>query len=486
MHCFYGAIALSAAAIAVGVMANTGHESQDILSLFGVCLALFAGATALFVASVRDSGAMHLGSLSVWLSLVFCAEFGVLPYIAALLGIEEADPALLRSLLLVIAGTMAFWIGTLLISRSSEITAFVPCTLHSESVRFRWIVGIFMVSILCKLILISSGVYLYTADQSKYEASLGYVQWLVVPSNFSFFAVIMLCIEAFRPDTRSRKMRWLIALAGLNLLFALLSGMKEEVLQVPLLMFVVWRLVRGRTNWVMIAALAFALIVLYPFNTYYRQLLREEGRGSGLSTAASLLGRSMDEMTQENSAYGWISDGLVSTVNRLDMLSTLHFLVNDQGSSDIKGDERLWMVPVYAFVPRYFWQSKPVLDKGRRLSIAMGAGEETSTAITPFGDLYLLGGVSAIAGGMLLLGSLMQWCTNHIQGPYDSKQLFVYVVLFRMCAKPELDMFYYCTAVVQYLLIALALGWMVYGGRLFSFSILSSADRQQELEAVSL
>jgi hypothetical protein len=479
IHYFYASMVLAAAALAIGLIVPVGHDQRRIVVIFGICLAGYAAATIAWIWSLRSSGAMHIANLSVWLSAIFLLEFGVAPYLAVFLGTEEADPALLEALVLVIAGSITFWIGCKAVTRRTRGSGFLPCYEWLPGMRLNWVLGLFIVSVFCKLALLYSGTYLYAGDADKYSASLSYVHWLLFLANLSFYAIVMICIEAFQVGKKTFQMTWLLLLAGIDLVFALVSGMKEEVLLVLLLMFVTWRLIRGRAGWAVMLALLVGLIAFYPVNAYYRQELRNEGGATSFSMSASLMARSMNDVAQDYSLEDLLSLGAESTVNRLDLLSTVHFLVNGADTNELKGEEKLWMVPIYAIVPRFVWHSKPILDKGRLLSIAMGAGDQTSTAITPFGDLYILGGVPAVIGGMFLVGMLMQGCSNLILGVYDPKQLFIYMVLFRMCAKPEADMFFYCSALVQDLVIALAIGFMVYGGGLFSFSALPKDDTRR-------
>lgn len=470
VHCFYGSLLLAASAVVIGLSVPVGHDERRIITVFGVCLVFYAAATLTWVLGQRVTGMMHIANLSVWLSVVFLLEFGVAPFLGFFLELEEADPAFLTALLLVIAGSATFWIGCRVTARRIRVSRFVPHYGRSSGARMNWVVSLFAISILCKLALLSSGVYMYAGDAGKYTASLRYVQWLTIPSNFSFLAVVMICIDAFQPGASGRKKVWALVLVVVTLIFALVSGMKEEVLIVPLLLFIVWRLVRGKANWTVAFVLVLGLIAFYPVNVYYRHGLREEGGTASVSQGANLMARSMSDAANDNSLEEWISLGAESTLNRLDLLSTLHFLVNDADMGELKGDEKLWMVPIYAIVPRFIWHSKPVLDKGTRLSVAMGAGDQTSTAITPFGDLYILGGLSGVLLGMFMVGVLTQACSNLIQGTYDPKRLFIYAVLFRFSAKPELDIFFYCSILLQYLVVALVIGYLVYGGRLFSFS----------------
>jgi hypothetical protein len=117
----------------------------------------------------------------------------------------------------------------------------------------------------------------------------------------------------------------------------------------------------------------------------------------------------------------------------------------------------------------------------------MGAGDATSTAVTPFGDLYILGGAWAIPAGMFFLGVLIQAFANLVQGTYDAKKLFIYMLLFQKCMLPEADLFLFWSGIVQTAVVACVVGFAVYGGAPWALSAVSRGEAEDvERAAISL
>ncbi|HEY0566253.1 MAG TPA: hypothetical protein VGC88_11750 [Terriglobales bacterium] len=456
-------------------------------SCFAV-LAFFALGTFCFLRAKQREGTLHLSNLSVWLGVLFFAEFGVAPCVAALLGYEEWDYALFVAMSLATAGSAAYWIGTSVLSRLPRVTGYIARFKRPAHTRLRWIIGLFLLSTVCKLALITAGLYMYagTGDLKHFE-SISFVQWLVVPANFGWFALAMMCTERFGTEPCNSVKRWTWVILSVNLLFGLVSGMKSEILMIPLIVFIMSRLVTGRTWWTAGFGIGVLLVLMYPVHSYFRQNLRDAGGVGSVGKGVDLAARSLNEATTENSSYELLQGGFEASVNRLNLLSTLHWLLNDGGTTDLKGGEKAWMVPIYAFVPRVIWPDKPVLDKGRRLSLAMGAGDATSTAVTPFGDLYILGGAWAIPAGMFFLGVLIQAFANLVQGTYDAKKLFIYMLLFQKCMLPEADLFLFWSGIVQTAVVACVVGFAVYGGAPWALSAVSRGEAEDiERAAISL
>ncbi len=71
--------------------------------------------------------------------------------------------------------------------------------------------------------------------------------------------------------------------------------------------------------------------------------------------------------------------------DRLSLLTYVHDIIGLPDPSLLNGDAKIWLAPLYPLIPRIVWKDKPVLDKGRRLSVALGRPSTTSSAVTPVG-----------------------------------------------------------------------------------------------------
>lgn len=132
-------------------------------------------------------------------------------------------------------------------------------------------------------------------------------------------------------------------------------------------------------------------------------------------------------------------------------------------ASMVKGEVRWWMLPIYPFVPRFLWPSKPILDEGQRFSVALGSPESTSTAVTYPGDLYLQFGLLGIPVGMFVLGVVTQWFTNRVSGEVEARDLFVYAAVFLFGFWYETDAFSMWTSLIKLLPTLYILRLLIYG-----------------------
>jgi hypothetical protein len=162
--------------------------------------------------------------------------------------------------------------------------------------------------------------------------------------------------------------------------------------------------------------------------------------------------------------------GLADTVGRLDLLTSVaQVLTLGDRASMVKGNVSWWMLPIYPFIPRFLWPSKPILQEGGWFTVALrgGSGDAAtvgaSTAITYPGDLYLQFGLLGIPVGMFALGVVAQWFTNRVSGPVEPRDLFVYTAVFLLAFPLEADAFSMWTGFIKLLAILYALRLLIYG-----------------------
>lgn len=455
--------------------------SDDDRSLGRYCgiLLIFTITSVLFLGWSRRHGSFHIANLSTWLTVVVWLEFGLVPLICTFADLEDLDQTLVQAEGYVLIGMLAFWAAVIFSARRGKTATFVPAYVRRDQQRLYWGIGLLAIGTAAKFYLLSNGLFSYVADYEKVIESAPYLQWVLALSSFSFLSLIVLSIEALRPKSRLIFKAALGICVFLNLMFAVLSGMKEDLLFIPLTLCVISRLVNEKFPWKYATIGALLFVAMFPLNAYYRQTISKQGPVLSLGGGEVALAESVRTASEKKNEY--IDDATESILYRLDLLSTLHFLIDDQGRSNLKGNEELWMLPIYSFVPRFLWHDKPVLNKGARLTYAMYSIDSSSTAVTPFGDFYIFAGISGILLGMIGVGLATQSISNLVTGAFDAKMIFIYVILFKVCCKPEWDMFGYVSLMVQQCLIALAMASLIYGGKLFS----PSAAGRKMLEALA-
>jgi hypothetical protein len=128
----------------------------------------------------------------------------------------------------------------------------------------------------------------------------------------------------------------------------------------------------------------------------------------------------------------------------------------------LMGEERLWMIPIYPFIPRLLWPSKPILDEGQRFSVAVGRGKTTSTAITYFGDLLLRYGAPGLIIGMFAFGFFSQYISGKASAALDKRWLFMYACIFPLETDIELGAFELWTGLIKAFVVVSILGYLIY------------------------
>jgi hypothetical protein len=431
--------------------------------IFSFC-ALLLSFCALALLIVRP----NFSRLTDWWVYVILLQFGFAPLMCHLLDVSVIDAFDLTALALVFLGTSSFWVGTRLLQRNVVTSAFHYSPPEAENRRIHMGMVMLVIGCLAKLYMVRAGLFMYGSDINSVEAASQYREWLTILGGFTIYAQILLTIEFFGGERTMQLKTAFWATTGANVLFSLISGMKGELLILPLSFFLVKKLVTGKIEWQLVGGMGLLFMFLFPLNYAYRSEVLSQGSVTSLGGGKSALGRAFGTMG-ESSTGDYITSSVESVANRLNLLPNIVFLNEERTRGNtIEGDERLWMIPFYPFVPRFLWKDKPVLDKGRRLNIAMGSTEFSSTAVTPFGDLLMMGGPFALVAGMMGLGVVFQLVMGLIRGEFGPKSLFIYCILFCRFYSPESDIVLLGTTMIQLSCVAFLVAYFVYGGKLFS------------------
>jgi hypothetical protein len=455
------------------VVGAKGIQFEQYLLLLG-----FLGLTSAIFIFTRIKG-NHLGifHFPVFLTLLVFVRFGLAP-VASFLDPADLDrnfdghyAFLLRALAYVVIGMLAFWTGCHLVSRKAW--SHRPASVlrlsrqtqagHSSLV---WAGVIYAVVFVARLYLLHAHLYLYTASWKAYYAHLSSLQVLEAISTLGGVSgLILVTIEKyFHPSALPCRLFFWGIFAS-ECVWGLASGMKGHALQPFITVAIVSSLIerRFKKGWVAFALLG--LIVLYPFSNNYRRLVQHKG---GLTSPTGVASASLKALSvtehDEDGTSGWVQNGWLMSVRRADMLTSFG-LVLWLGPKTVllRGKERWWMVPYYPFIPRFIWHSKPILDKGRRFSVATGSTITSSMAITYPGDLYATYGLPGIVLGMFLLGIVTQGLTNTITGIVDKRHLFVYAAMFIPTIHLETDTFSYMTSLIKSFVILSVISLVIFG-----------------------
>jgi hypothetical protein len=450
-------------------------------------LGLFGISSAVFVGSRIRRGKLQLFELPVYLTAVFLLEFGLTPlrnFIDPAQLNENLSPdgrELVQALAYVILGAVMFWIGCEL-ARPRERNRLAPDRVtenlagepRKASVLIM-LVTLYAASFGTRLLLLENQLFSFVGSLEKYYKHLASMQVLNAISQLGTLALIIATIERYRARHDPLWRMTFVVVLSSELLWGLISGSKGMFLQNFIVLALVSSFVQRRLNlrWLVLPFLV--LVLFYPVSNAYRSIVwgREAQEVTSLGGAVEAGRMAVGELASPGAkpGYSW-REGLNSTLGRIDLLTCVaQVLTLGPRATMVLGDERWWMLPIYPFVPRFLWPSKPILEEGARFTIALrgGSGDVlsagSSTAITYPGDLYLQFGLLGILVGMFVLGVVAQWCTNRVNGTAEPRDLFVYAAVFLIGFPIEADVFSMWTGLIKLLVILYVLRRLIYGPR---------------------
>lgn len=465
-------LAFSAGAVIWGsnlVLGQTRSGPGDYLLL----LAVYGLASASFVVPRISADPSRFFELPVFVTVVSFVGFGLTPLYFVVTG-EQAgslpsDPSdLERALFYVMIGMIAFWAGCSTIRPRAGVPAGKPepgVSGARKSIAL-WAVAVYIPALAAKVYLLSAHLYGYTQSLELYYAHLASTQVWVEVSQLGTCALAIAAIEKYRRpgDDLSRLVFYLIFAS--QCFWGLMSGMKGEFLINFAVVFVVASTVqrRLRARWGLAALLA--LILLYPLQNPYRAIVG----GGGMDVTTLSDARNASELafsqtvSSEQNLGSWLQHGMHSTVVRLEWLRIVSWALSE-GSQypGLQTKAYWWTLPLYPFVPRLLWPTKPIDDEGERLTVVFGGDYKSGTTITYPGDLYLEYGLPGVIVGMFLLGMFCQWLTARLKAGESERGLFVFSSTFPFLTNLEADAFGFWVTAIKWLAIIGVLGWLVYG-----------------------
>ena len=470
-------LAIGATALLSTVLVQ-GVERSEV-EIFLCLLLVYAVASVSFLFSQARSGHFPLFDLPAFLTVFCFLRFALIPG-AEFLSPNYRDPYFHRTdfkqldwtLFLFVLGMLAFWAGCRLTRRktppssSEQNQENTPIT----EVPLGWAVALFATSLAARIYVTTNYGYGYGMNLDAYFDNLALMQVLSFVADLGFYALVIAAIEVgFHPRSALRK--GLFGMIFLNEIFwGALSGMKGNVFRNFLVVALIVSITKVKLDKKWIAAVLAGLIVIYPIHDRYRHLLKtgtvDVRRVGALERAGSTAAQ--DASREESSWEGWLANGWEQTSSRLDLLHAMATVVSLDSwqASRVRGDERWWMLPFYPFVPRFLWPTKPALLRGMRLSILMGSGHETSSALTYPGDLYLDYGLIGVLLGMFFVGIGGQLITNRIIGQPGKRELFFYTLMFLVVVGVlESDAFLFWASFIKSAVILGVMTYLIYGPR---------------------
>jgi hypothetical protein len=214
----------------------------------------------------------------------------------------------------------------------------------------------------------------------------------------------------------TRRSYVVIALLIVTSLFkALFSGNRGSLLQSLMVVVIAFalsgRILRLKQAIIGIFLFAVLLLTGMIYGTTFRSVRRSETAG-GIASYADNVVETMRQVSSNNGADA-VEFGLTSLAERIDTVSSVAVVVSNYEElapyEESYGlDNNIRKDFVTTFVPRLFWNDKPVASDAKRYGDLYFDYGENSFAMTPIGDLLRNYGVAGVPIGMLILGMLLR------------------------------------------------------------------------------
>ncbi|MFQ5663088.1 MAG: hypothetical protein ACE5HL_04590 [Terriglobia bacterium] len=377
-----------------------------------------------------------------------------------------------RALFFVMLGVLALWAGYY-----SNLGLKLHQLLHRpvrERLRATLVirpfmgVSLYLIGLATRLYMVHAGWYSYLMKRESYFASLAPAQLLIMIELFCGYALVLAWLDYFSHPRDARRRLLAYALLGSEAAWGFFSGMKANFILPLLLVIMVYTYKRGRLPLRALLLTLALIILLYPLNQVYRDLVV-----SGMIQIRSPLDMvaSVPVMLRElpfrfDDPELYLASGYRATLARTSLVQNYALLLKYLDTTGAYWYGRyLWMLPALVFVPRFLWASKPLADKGYWFAVNVWGQDPhvySSVAVTYPGDLHLQFGLPSLLGGMFLTGVLFRWLYERYARPRSDYSLFFYVFLFYNLMQHETDVAFKLAGTVKAFLVLFALSLVVF------------------------
>jgi hypothetical protein len=197
---------------------------------------------------------------------------------------------------------------------------------------------------------------------------------------------------------------------------------------------------RGMPRGLLLAAVAFFLLIVIPFTVAYRAEVR--GGPVDLSPrAAAAEAPAVAGSAASSASLSTIPGSVSYLVQRLQEIEPAAIVLQRTPSQVAYASPAQIPETLAAdLIPRALWPGKPILDSGYQFSqeyYGTSPGEVTAAAITPQADLYRYGGWVPMLAGMLILGWLIRVLDDVLDVRGSPQAALLVLLLWSALATPE-------------------------------------------------
>jgi hypothetical protein len=339
--------------------------------------------------------------------------------------VPEVLPSMVKHMFLVLLGALALFLGywsplAMHWSRPAAVVYFQRRYLPGTNTLKPWALPVLVaVALVVRLYAIKSGIYGFNSTKESLADSANYSQYIAMASGLGKLALILAALQVHDAKAAKRRsaVRWLIGIVVIEVALGFISGFKSAVALPFVLLGLCQYLRTGQLNKQYIALAFVAITVAYAVIEPYRDLRsKETGELTSVTTIVDLLmrgasGKESKRNTDESESTT-LAIAARSNLTRVGAFGIEYADTHPElpaGSPAFLGD--LFLAPLYAWVPRFLWSSKPMGNLGAWYNqVVLGASlsSNTSVAMGPFAYLYFAGGYLAVAVVFFLIGMLQR------------------------------------------------------------------------------
>ncbi|MDV3550396.1 hypothetical protein CMU66_12290 [Elizabethkingia anophelis] len=295
-------------------------------------------------------------------------------------------------------------------------------------------------------LLLGMGVIGYGADD---EAATGSYSFLIqIINSIAPLFYLSYFILKYLVKIQSKKFNLAFKIyIVLYILYGLIAGMKGILIFGLVLFFIPFLESGGRLPLKVIIPATIFLMLLYPLNSNYRELINNN---TNMSRVAAL--QIAAYKTVELDFNKGVSSSRSSYFDRISMFSYLLFAVEHEKQwYNYKNAERFAYLP-FTLIPRYFIPNKPAEENGIKFQEMIIRNSNNSPTPTLYGWAYLEGGIYYVVFHLVLLSITL----NIIQFYLRKGTIFYFILYTNMVIKSiiiEQDVYFFIATLFQILII---------------------------------
>jgi hypothetical protein len=284
--------------------------------------------------------------------------------------------------------------------------------------RMAFIYVLISISVVARLYAINLGVYGYAQSTKALSENIAFAFTLNATGQLINFSLILVAIKFFKEGFNFNYRVTLALIVLIEIYFGILSGMKSAVIFPVAILFICYYVVNKKIHKGFIVSTILLLIIAYMIIEPFRVLRSRDVNFQ--SSPGYIAGIMIDAYNlNQNRKLVYETDNLFSSI-----VSRNNYLLSAAKSIDFSHStgldnrapdflEKIYTVPLQAFIPRIFWRSKPIEDYAGWFSYVVWGGTFTASVdMSPIGFLYFAGGLVAVIIGFFVFGIIQKTVWN--------------------------------------------------------------------------